>query len=82
VYHAIRNSIRHVGAYASVTGKNIFEMFKKFERKFSRLHMDILCVHIKFYEKPTFFVTCVKKTKKTPHVDDFLHQNLVLYTGH
>jgi hypothetical protein len=41
-----------------------FEIFKKIKQKISRLRINILRAHIKFCEKPTFFVTCVKKTNK------------------
>jgi hypothetical protein len=40
------------------------EMLKKIEQKIPRLSIDILCMYIKFCKKPTFFMTCVKKTKK------------------
>jgi hypothetical protein len=56
--------------------KRHFEISKKFEQKFPRLHIDILRAHIKFCEKVSFLVTCVKNTQKS-HIDNFfLHQNL------
>lgn len=38
-----------------------------------RIHRDIICVHIKFRRKPTFFVACVKKTKGK-HFSDATHK--------
>jgi hypothetical protein len=42
--------------------KKCFEMLKKLNKKNLRLRINILHAYIKFCEKPTMFVTCVKKT--------------------
>jgi hypothetical protein len=57
-----------------------FEMFKKIKQKISHLRINILRAHIKSCEKPTFFVTCVKKTNKTFPTQPFFTQTFVFFT--
>jgi hypothetical protein len=63
-----------------VPPEKYFEMFKKFEQKFSRLRINILRAHIKSCEKPIFFVTCVKKTNKTSRTQPFFTEKIVFFT--
>jgi hypothetical protein len=58
-----------------------FDMFKKFEQKISRLRINMLRAHIKSCEKPTFFVTCVKKINKTSRTQLFLTEKFVFFTN-
>jgi hypothetical protein len=64
-----------------LTPKKHFEMFKKFVQKISRLCINMLRAHIKFCEKPTFFVTCVKKINKTSGTQLFVTEKFVFFTN-
>jgi hypothetical protein len=55
-----------------------FEMSKKVEQKYPRLCIDILRAYIKFFKKSTFFVTCVKNTKKR-QVHNFFYTKICLF---
>jgi hypothetical protein len=63
-----------------VPPEKYFEMFKKFEQKFSRLRINILRAHIKSCEKPIFFVTCVKKEKEKSLTQLFYTKICLFYT--
>ena len=50
-----------MGVYNPATEKKNY--VKIFRTKICRVHLDVLCVYDKFREKPTLFVTCVKRQK-------------------
>jgi hypothetical protein len=62
---AFGNSIRHMGAYAPATRKNIFKPLKNSKQKNYHVNLGIICVHDKFPGKPPFIVSCVKRQKKS-----------------
>jgi hypothetical protein len=75
----VKNSIRHMGAYVTATRKTFWNI-KKFERKFSRLSIDILCVHIKFHGKTDIFYDLCKKDKKESRGQPFFYTIICLFT--
>jgi hypothetical protein len=66
------------GSICSCHRKNIFQNIKKLHNKNLRIRLDILCVHAKFCEKPTCFVSSVKR-HKIYHAKLFLAPNFVLH---
>ena len=53
-----------LGARAPAREKNISKCEKKIPNKNLAHTFEIICVHVKFRRKPTFFMACVKKMKK------------------
>jgi hypothetical protein len=52
------------GSICSFHQKIIFQNVRKKFKKNERVHLDILHAHAKFHDKPTFFVSSVKRQKK------------------
>jgi hypothetical protein len=48
-----------IGSICFLHRKNIWKC-KKFQTKKLRSHLDTICAHTMFCQKPTFFVACVK----------------------
>ena len=56
------NPLVLLGARAPAREK-IFQSVKKFQTKIWRIHLDIICVHVKFRRKLIYCMACVKNIK-------------------
>jgi hypothetical protein len=59
-----RNSFLIFNAYAPTGGKKYFKGVKKFQHKIGS-YISRFYAHVKFRRKPTFFMSDVKKIKKS-----------------
>jgi hypothetical protein len=64
-------------AYAPTIRKNIFKMPKTSKKNY-HVDPDIRCARTKFRKKPTFFMYCVKRQKKS-HAMPILAQKFVFF---
>jgi hypothetical protein len=48
--------------YSKIKFKNV----RKFENQIWLIYLHILCAHLQFHNKPTFFLACAKKDKQMP----------------